>query len=103
VTRRQNRHAGSIAGLPEFVSPSRAFHLGQVAVALEHQVGDAPNIDLGDHAGQRYRSNLYRRLKHKDGKVARSAAFALGVRHPISGAMQHLELSDEEAAALNIT
>ena len=41
-----NRHTGSIPGLPEFVSPSRAFHLGQVAVALEHQVGDAPNVNI---------------------------------------------------------
>ena len=45
-----DRHAGRIPDLPEFVSPSRAFYLGKVAVALEHQVSDAPDIDVRDHA-----------------------------------------------------
>jgi hypothetical protein len=44
-----NRHAGSIAHLPEFVSPSRAFRLGVVAIALGHQIGDAPDVDFRDH------------------------------------------------------
>ena len=78
------------AGLPEFVSPSRAFHLG-----------DAPNIDLGDHAGQRYRSNLYRRLKNtRTGKSGEVASFRDGGSQPYIGAMQHLDLSADEAAAL---
>jgi hypothetical protein len=47
-----NRHAGSIAHLPEFVSPSRAFRLGVVAIALGHQIGDAPDVDFRDHAGR---------------------------------------------------
>jgi len=55
-----NRHAGRIPYLPQFVSPSRAFRLGQVAVALEHKVSDAPAVDLGDHAREGYCSNLYR-------------------------------------------
>ena len=47
-----DRYAGRIPDLPEFVSPSRAFYLGKVAVALEHQVGDAPDVDFRDHAGR---------------------------------------------------
>ena len=46
-----NRHAGRVPDLPEFIGPSCAFHLGQVAVTFQHQVGDAPNVDLWDHAG----------------------------------------------------
>jgi hypothetical protein len=33
-----------------FIGPSRAFHLGLIAVALEHQVGDTPDVDFPDHA-----------------------------------------------------
>jgi len=36
----------------EFVGPRRAFFKGFLAVALEHQVGGAPDIDLGYHAGK---------------------------------------------------
>jgi hypothetical protein len=39
-----------IAGLREFVDPSGTFRLGVVALMLEHQVGDAPDIDLRYHA-----------------------------------------------------
>jgi hypothetical protein len=39
-----------IASLREFVDPSGAFRYGVVAVMLEHQVGDAPDVDLGYHA-----------------------------------------------------
>jgi len=73
-----DRNAGRIPDLSEFVGPSRAFCLGQVAITLQHQVGDAPDVDLGDHAVKSYKSNLYRRLSTRKGKAARSAAFATG-------------------------
>jgi len=31
----------------ELIDPSRAFRLGVLAEALEHQAGNAPNADLG--------------------------------------------------------
>ena len=34
----------------ELIDPSRAFRLGVLAIALEHQAGNAPNVDLGCHA-----------------------------------------------------
>jgi hypothetical protein len=40
----------------ELVGSSGAFHLGRGAVAFEHQVRDAPNVDLGYHAEQARRS-----------------------------------------------
>jgi len=33
----------------EFVGPCHTFFLGGFAVPLEHQVGGAPNVDLGYH------------------------------------------------------
>jgi hypothetical protein len=45
-----DRHAGGIAILPEFIGPPRAFHLGLIAIALQHQVSHAPNVDFRDHA-----------------------------------------------------
>jgi len=53
-----DRHAGSIADLPEFLGPPLAFRLGLVAVALEHQVGDAPDIDFRDHSAKFMKSEL---------------------------------------------
>jgi len=47
-----DRHAGSIPDLSEFIGPSRAFRLGLVAVALEHQVSDVPDVDLRYHDGK---------------------------------------------------
>ena len=44
--------AGGVANRPELVDPSGAFHLGCVAVAFEHQVRYAPNVDLGYHAAK---------------------------------------------------
>ena len=44
-----DRYAGVVSILSELVDPSLAFLLGGVAVVLEHQVGDPPNVDLGDH------------------------------------------------------
>ena len=43
-----DRHAGVRYHPPRTRRPVIAFHLGVVAVTLEHQVGDAPNVDLGD-------------------------------------------------------
>jgi hypothetical protein len=42
-----------IAGGRELVGAHGAFHLGVVAVAREHQVGDAAKVDLGYHSGGR--------------------------------------------------
>ena len=39
--------------------PYRAFYVRLVAIAFEHQGGNPPNVDLGDHAGERYCSKLY--------------------------------------------
>jgi len=36
----------------ELIDPSRPFCLGVIAVVLEHQVGDPPNVDLGYHAAK---------------------------------------------------
>jgi hypothetical protein len=36
----------------ELVELARALRLGVVAVALEHQVRHAPNVDLGYHAAK---------------------------------------------------
>jgi hypothetical protein len=47
---RRHTAAVVIASLREFVDPSGAFRHGVVAVMLEHQVGDAPDVDLGYHA-----------------------------------------------------
>jgi hypothetical protein len=41
----------------ELVGSSGAFHLGRGAVAFEHQVRDAPNVDLGYHAEWARRSS----------------------------------------------
>jgi len=51
-----DRHAGGVTNRPELVGPSDAFHLGRVSVALEHQAGNAPNIDFGYHAAETARS-----------------------------------------------
>jgi hypothetical protein len=32
--------------------PHRTLYVGLITVALEHQVRDAPDVDLGDHAGR---------------------------------------------------
>ena len=47
-----DRHAGVVTIFSELVDPSCAFRLGVVAVVLEHQVGDPPNVDLGYHAAK---------------------------------------------------
>jgi len=47
-----DRHASHIPDLPKFIRPSRAFCRSLVAVALEHQVGDVPDVDLRYHAGR---------------------------------------------------
>src|SRR6516165_8125891 len=41
-----------IALLRKLFRPYSTFYVSLVAVALEHQVSDAPDIDLGDHAGR---------------------------------------------------
>ena len=61
-----DRHAGSVAHLPEFVGSSRAFRLSLIAVALEHQVSDAPNVDPGYHTREAKWSNFHRRVKRKE-------------------------------------
>ena len=45
-----DRHAGDVAIRRELVGPSSAFRLDVVVVALEHQVSDAPDVDVGYHA-----------------------------------------------------
>ena len=57
-----DRFAGPIALFRKFFRPYSTFYIRLVAVALEHQIGDAPNVDLGDHAQQIIRANVYVRL-----------------------------------------
>ena len=47
-----DRNAGVVTIRCELVGPSSTFRPGVVAGALEHQVGDAPNVDLAYHAGK---------------------------------------------------
>jgi hypothetical protein len=47
-----DRFAGPIALFRKFFRPYSTFYIRLVAVALEHQIGDAPDIDFGDHAGR---------------------------------------------------
>ena len=75
------------------VGPSRAFRLRLVAVALEHQVGDAPDVDLRDHPGRLPREGLYTvnptvfgppatNRPHAAGKSTSKAAETLGSFKP---------------------
>jgi len=45
-----NRHAGQIAIVREFLGSFDAFRRSLVAVAREHQVGNAPDFDFRYHA-----------------------------------------------------
>ena len=47
-----DRCAGTIAIQRKFLRAYRAFQLGLIAVTLQHQVGDAPDIEFGDYAGK---------------------------------------------------
>jgi hypothetical protein len=85
-----DRHARLIPYLPKFARPSRAFYIRLVAVALQHQVSDTPDIDPRDHALESYRSNLYRRL---------STSFRDEGPRPHIWVMQNLEVTEDEAAA----
>jgi hypothetical protein len=51
-------YAGMVTGCLELAYSSRAFHLGRVAIPTKHQVGGAPDIDLGDHAAKVARACL---------------------------------------------
>jgi hypothetical protein len=41
-----------IAGLCKLVGALRALQFGILAVALEHELGDAPYVDVRDHGGK---------------------------------------------------
>jgi hypothetical protein len=43
-----NRGTVVIARLRKFFRPYRAFYVRLIAVALQHQVGDAPDVDFRD-------------------------------------------------------
>src|SRR5690349_19900187 len=47
-----DRYTDGVTSCREFVGSSGALHLGRVAVAFKHQVGDAPDVDLGYHAAK---------------------------------------------------
>jgi hypothetical protein len=59
------RHAVVIAGRWELVGPRGAFLERLLAIALEHQVGGAPDVDLGDRIAEFSRAD--RRLQ--DGSI----------------------------------
>jgi hypothetical protein len=48
-----DRYPDGVTSCRELVGSSGTLHLGRGAVAFEHQVRDAPNIDLGYHATKR--------------------------------------------------
>ena len=95
-----HRRAGTIAIQGQLLHPYRAFCRGLIAVAFQHQVGDAPDVDLGDHARKSYRSNLYLRLKRKKGQTREIGGLRGRRPRPYIEAMRHLDLSTEEAGAL---
>jgi len=80
-----HRRAGTIAIQGQLLHPYRAFCRGLIAVAFQHQVGDAPDVDLGDHARKSYRSNLYLRLKRKKGQTREIVSSSSAMRYPASG------------------
>jgi hypothetical protein len=51
-----DRHAGGITRGCELVGSSSAFYKSPISVAFKHQVRDAPDVDLGYHAGKVVRS-----------------------------------------------
>ena len=59
-----------------------------------------PVIDLGEHAGQRYGSKLYRRLKDKERQGREIGSLRERKPRPHIRAMPHLDLTEDEAATL---
>jgi len=45
-----DRRAGTITIQSKFLRPYRTFHRSLIAVAFQHPVGDAPNVDFRYHA-----------------------------------------------------
>jgi hypothetical protein len=43
------RSASAVALFSKLVGSLNAFHFRPIAVAFQHQVGDAPDVDLRDH------------------------------------------------------
>ena len=95
-----DRLSSPVARLSKLFRPYRTFYVSLIAVAVQHQAGDAPDVDLGDHALESYGSNLYPRLKHKEAESREIRSLRDRRPRPHIGAMQHLDLSEEEAAAL---
>jgi len=86
-----------IPNLPEFVGPSLAFGLCLVAVVLEHQVSDAPDIDLRDHAVKAtVRTSIVG--KAQGGKGGENPPFATGHREPISAPCSTLSYPTKKPA-----
>ena len=62
--------AGGVASCPELIGMTSAFLPGFVTVAFEHQVRDAPDVDLWYHAGKAIRRiALCRILKLRDARL----------------------------------
>jgi hypothetical protein len=47
-----DRHTGGITSGRKPVGASSAFHQSRIAVAFEHQIRYAPDVDLGYHAAK---------------------------------------------------
>jgi hypothetical protein len=52
VKREFHCRAAAVAIRSKLRRPYRTLRLGLIAVALEHQVGDAPDVDFRDHTRQ---------------------------------------------------
>src|SRR5271165_5325037 len=67
------RFAGGVAVRCKLIGPSGALLLGRLAVPPEHQVGGAPDVDLGHHAEKASRRPPTKRLPGAGGAVASGA------------------------------
>src|SRR5215469_15076475 len=61
------RLAGGVAIGSEFIGPSGAFLFGGLAIPPKHQIGRAPDVDLGHHSRESYRHRPTKRLPLVEG------------------------------------
>src|SRR5215469_4208788 len=64
------RLAGGVAIGSEFIGPSGAFLFGGLAIPPKHQIGGAPDVDLGHHSRESYRHWPTKRLPLVEGSGA---------------------------------
>src|SRR5271165_6725400 len=82
------RFAGGVAVRCKLVRPSGALLLRRFAVPPEHQVGGAPDVDLGHHAekaSRRPTTNCYRAPEEPSPQTLTSAYRSLQTRAECGG------------------